>query len=243
VAHVRAADPLLAPVIDHFGPCHRLVAAPAVAGAVGQVGAPAGVPAAGGGSSFVSLARAICGQQLSTKAAQTIYGRLCALMPEPPAGAREPSPAAVLAAAPEALRACGLSERKVSYLRDLAEWFASGRLSDAALLAMPDDELVAALTRVRGVGAWTVHMFAMFQLGRPDVLPTGDLGVRKGMAALYGLGGLPSPAEMERVSDPWRPFRSVGSYFMWRVASDEWREVAAAGGDGARRRGGKRKRA
>ncbi|PSC71100.1 putative DNA-3-methyladenine glycosylase 2 [Micractinium conductrix] len=187
------ADPKLAPLIEQHGPPERLLAKQ--------------------GSNFATLAKAIVFQQLATGAAATIYGRVLAAC----GGGDTLSPAAALVASTDSLRAAGLSERKVSYIRDLAEHFADGRLSDAKIADMDEAALEEALTAVRGIGVWTCHMHAMFHLGSPDVLPVGDLGVRKGMQQLYGLKELPSPAAMEKLSEKWRPFRSLGCYYMWRL--------------------------
>lgn len=115
------------------------------------------------------------------------------------------------------LRGIGISARKASYLHDLSRNFLEGGLSDAAIKLMEDEKLMSALTAVKGIGVWSVHMFMIFALHRPDVLPVGDLGVRKGFSKLYGLKDLPTPAEMERLSAPWRPYRSLGAWYMWRL--------------------------
>jgi DNA-3-methyladenine glycosylase II len=144
-------------------------------------------------------------------------------------------PAAVLATPHEALCGAGLSRAKASYLHDLAAHFADGRLSNAAIAGMGAPALRTALTAVRGLGPWSVDMFTMFHLGLPDVLPVGDLGVRRGMQALYGLRDLPSPAQMEAVAERWRPWRSVGAYYMWRVEAPRGAKKAG-GGAGSKKR-------
>lgn len=116
------------------------------------------------------------------------------------------------------LRAAGLSERKVSYVKDLAAHFLDGRLNDALLHSASDSELAAALIAVRGIGEWTCHMFMMFTLKRGNVLPVGDLGVRKGVMLCFGLKKLPNREQMEELAAAWEPFRTVGSYYMWKVA-------------------------
>lgn len=159
-----------------------------------------------------SLTRAIVYQQLSGKAAGTIYRRFLDLY-----GGRFPHPA-VIAATPEpTLRAVGLSTAKAAYVCDLARHFAERVLVAGAFARMSDDRLVESLTRVKGIGEWSVHMFLMFGLNRPDVLPTGDLGVRKGMQLFFRLKDLPKPAAMAELAEPWRPYRSIGSWYMWRA--------------------------
>eukprot|EP00877_Chromochloris_zofingiensis_P011900 jgi/Chrzof1/6964/Cz02g05210.t1 len=200
------ADPKLAPLIAEHGPPSRMIAK--------------------SGMSFRSLAKSILYQQLAGKAAACIYARFlttCGIDSSSSGtsgeavGDEQLLPQHVLKTHASMLRACGLSERKASYVLELAQHFHDGKLSDEVLAGLNDDELQTALTAVRGIGPWTVDMFAMFHLGRPDVLPVGDLGVRKGMQVLYGLKSLPSPAEMQRISECWRPFRSVGCYYMWKV--------------------------
>lgn len=168
---------------------------------------------------FHSLARSILYQQLATSAAAAIYARFLALLPSAAAGNPDPavSPAAVLALAVADLRAIGVSGRKAAYLHDLAARFAAGDLSESSVAAMDEDALLAQLTKVKGIGEWTVHMFMIFSLHRPDVLPVGDLGVRKGVQELYKLKALPKPEEMAALCDRWRPYRSVGAWYMWRL--------------------------
>ena len=196
--HLQAADPLLSAVIASTQP-------PAFA-------ASPSLPA------FHSLARSILYQQLATSAADAIYARFLALLPSASAAASDAvTPAAVLALAAADLRAIGVSGRKASYLHDLATRFAAGELSDSAVAAMDESALLAELTKVKGVGEWTVHMFMIFSLHRPDVLPCGDLGVRKGVQELYKLKALPKPEEMAALCERWRPYRSVGAWYMWRL--------------------------
>lgn len=164
-------------------------------------------------SAFQSLAQGMVYQQLAPKAAATIYSRLVSLC-----GGEIgfiPNTISMLSAAD--MRKIGISERKASYIHDLASKFMSGVLSDSLIFEMDDDSLISSLTAVRGIGVWTVHMFMIFSLHRPDVLPVGDLGVRKGVQKLYGLKDLPKPAQMEALSNSWRPYRSIGSWYMWRV--------------------------
>jgi len=165
------------------------------------------------GSAFAALVKTICFQQLAGKAATTIHGRAIQAI-----GSDPPTPKAVLATPHATLRAAGLSDRKASYITDLATHFSEGRLSEEVLRTATDDELVEKLTAVRGIGVWTCHIFMMFRLGRPDVLPVGDLGVQKGFAKFFGLGTrLPKPPEMEQLAQSWSPFRSYASAYMWRV--------------------------
>lgn len=194
--HLQAADPLLAAVIAS-------TEAPTFA-------ASPSLPA------FHSLARSILYQQLATSAADAIYARFLALLPSASAAAAV-TPAAVLALAAADLRTIGVSGRKASYLHDLATRFAAGELSDSAVVSMDEAALLAELTKVKGVGEWTVHMFMIFSLHRPDVLPVGDLGVRKGVQELYKLKVLPKPEEMAKLCERWRPYRSIGAWYMWRL--------------------------
>jgi DNA-3-methyladenine glycosylase II len=170
-------------------------------------------------NAFASLSRAIVYQQLAGAAAATIHGRFVALF-----GARRgyPTPAEVRAMPLRRLRGAGLSKQKASYLLDLAAHFDDGRVTARRLARMTDDEIVAALVPIKGIGRWTVDMFLLFGLNRPDVLPTGDLGVQHGMRVFFGLDAPPKPAAMVELAEAWRPFRSVGSWYMWR-AYDESR--------------------
>lgn len=194
-SHLTTADPRLAALIAVHGPPERLLAK--------------------GPGAFASLSKSICFQQLATQAAAVIYGRiLTACSCEEPGGL---NPASVLATSQDALAGAGLSGRKSAYLHDLARHFQEGLLTDDLIDAMNAEELHAALTAVKGLGPWSVDMFSLFHLGLPDILPVGDLGVRKGMQHLYSLKELPSAAQMEVVAEQWKPYRSVGSYYMWRV--------------------------
>ena len=156
------------------------------------------------------LVRSITGQQLSTKAAATIYARLTALF-----DGRTPTPEEIIATDPDTLRAVGLSAAKAAYLRDLAEHIVDGELPVDELAELPDAKVYELLTAVKGLGRWTVDMFLMFHLGRPDILPVGDLGIRRAMRVQYGLPELPKPAEMERIAEPWRPHRTLGCIYLW----------------------------
>jgi DNA-3-methyladenine glycosylase II len=159
---------------------------------------------------YGTLVRSITGQQLSTKAAATIYGRLTELY-----GGRTPTPEEILATDPEQLRGVGLSNAKAAYLRDLAEHVVDGELAVDRLAEMPDGQVIETLTAIKGLGRWTVDMFLMFHLGRPDILPVGDLGIRKAVQIHYGLKELPKAAEMEQIAEAWRPHRTLASLYLW----------------------------
>jgi DNA-3-methyladenine glycosylase II len=189
--HLRRVDKKLAPVIDRHG-------------------APEITPTS---DAVHSLARAIVSQQLSGKAAETIWGRVLALYP----GSKFPEPAALLATPVDALRGAGLSGAKAAALRDLARHVVDDKLVPARLPAATDAEVAAMLLPVRGIGPWSVDMFLMFALARPDVLPVGDLGIRKGMQRHFGLRKLPEADKMTRLAAPWRPYRSVAAWYMWRL--------------------------
>jgi len=165
------------------------------------------------GDPYRALLRSVVFQQLAGSAARAIDARVRA-----PHRGRYPMPERLLEVPTDDLRAAGLSRQKIAAMRAVAEAFASGELSNRSLRRMDDEAVVAAVTRVRGIGEWTAHMLLMFCLGRPDVLPVGDYGVRKGAVELYGLPDLPRPAELEALAEPWRPYRSVASWYLWRVA-------------------------
>ncbi len=166
---------------------------------------------------YGALVRAITGQQLSVSAARAIYGRLTARF-----GDRPPAPQEILADEPEELRAAaGLSRAKVSYLRSLAEHVLSGELELARLDELGDEEVVAELVAVKGLGLWTAQMFLMFQLERPDVLPVGDLGIRRAIERAYSLEELPDPETMERLAERWRPYRTLACRYLWRSLQNE----------------------
>lgn len=165
---------------------------------------------------YGALVRAIVGQQLSTKAAATIYGRLTDRF-----GGRTPTPAELLADDPDGLRSVGLSGAKASYLRSLAEHVVSGELELERFEDMPDEEIAAELIAVKGLGRWTVDMYLMFHLDRPDILPVGDLGIRRAIERAYGLPGLPDPAQMTKIAEPWRPHRTLACRYLWRSLDNE----------------------
>jgi DNA-3-methyladenine glycosylase II len=160
---------------------------------------------------YEALARAIVGQQLSTKAARSIWERLVGIL-----GGTFPPPAELLAADAETIRSAGLSRSKVSFLRDLAERSGDGRLDLPRLAELPDEDVIATLTEIKGVGPWTAEMFLIFHLGRPDVVSTGDLGIRRAVQIAYGLDDLPGPTDLERIAEPWRPHRTLACLYLWR---------------------------
>jgi DNA-3-methyladenine glycosylase II len=159
---------------------------------------------------YGALLRAIVGQQLSTKAARTIYLRVCDLF-----GGSTPSPEQLLEASEEDLRGCGLSGRKVEYVRDLATHVLSGELELDRLGDLSDDEAIEEIVAVRGLGQWTAEMFLLFHLERPDVLSGGDLGIRKAVQIEYGLKEMPTPQQVLEIGEPWRPHRSLASLYLW----------------------------
>jgi len=192
VAALKRADPVLRQVIERVGPCRLQPRAE--------------------GTHFDALARAILYQQLSGKAAATIHGRV-----RDHFGGRDPLPAELLACPDEPLRGCGVSRQKLGYLRDLAVHVVDGRLPLDAIHTLDDEAVIAALVGVKGVGRWTAQMFLIFRLGRLDVLPELDLGVQKGMQLAYGLKTLPAPKDALHIGARWAPYRSVGSWYMWRL--------------------------
>jgi len=174
---------------------------------------------------FQSLCHAIVYQQLSGRAAATILARFVALFQAPNNDVRLrksnitfPTPDDVLKMSVHNMRAAGLSMQKVSYLKDLAEKFSDGTIRHRSLHRMESERIVEHLTQVKGVGVWTVHMFLIFTLNRPDVLPTGDLGIRKGFQILYKLKTLPDHKTMEQLALPWRAHASAASWYLWRAA-------------------------
>jgi DNA-3-methyladenine glycosylase II len=160
-----------------------------------------------------ALVGAIVSQQLSTKAAATIFGRFLALFP----GGEIPGAAAIAAIDDGALRGVGLSGQKVGYVRDLCGRIADGRLRLDELDALPDDDVIERLTSVKGFGRWTAEMFLMFRLHRPDVLPADDLGIVKAVQKLYGLRKTPDAKRILRIGEAWRPYRSVASWYLWQT--------------------------
>jgi DNA-3-methyladenine glycosylase II len=165
---------------------------------------------------YKALVNAIVSQQLSTKAAATIARRFTELF-----GGRFPTPAEVLAMPEERLRSVGLSGMKAAFIRDLARRVHEGLLHLDSLHAMSDDEVIAELTQVKGIGRWTAEMFLMFRLQRPDVLPVGDLGIVNAMKKAYRLRKIPSPARMAKIAESWRPYRSIGCWYLWASLDNE----------------------
>lgn len=192
VARLRRADPVLRSAIARVGPCRFQPRTE--------------------GSHFDALVRAILYQQVSGKAAATIHGRLRAVY-----GGRDPLPEELLGTPEATLRACGVSRQKLSYLADLARHVSEDLLPLHRVERMPDDEVIAVLTDVKGVGRWTAQIFLMFRLGRPDIVPENDLGVQKGIQIAYELPSLPSPREVLRIAEGWAPYRTVASWYMWRL--------------------------
>jgi DNA-3-methyladenine glycosylase II len=188
--HLRRADPVLAAILSRVGPC-RLE--------VDTRGGP-----------FAALVEAILYQQITGRAAATIHGRLCAL-----AGRRLPRPEDLARLGDAELRTVGLSRQKIAYLRDLTERAQDG-LPLLQLRRLPDEDVILTLTAVKGIGRWTAEMFLMFRLGRLDVLPVDDYGVRKAMQKAYRMRALPKPDRMRRVGEAWRPYRSIASWYLWR---------------------------
>ena len=195
-AHLRGADPVLAGVIDRVGPLAS--------------GRDPSRPSST--DHYGALVRSIVGQQLSTRAARAIYGRLLERF-----GGHPPTPAQILAEEPEELRAAaGLSRAKVGFLRSLAEHVLSGGLELDRVATLADEEVIAELVAVKGLGVWTAHMFLMFQVERPDVLAVGDLGVRRAVQRGWGFSELPDAAALTELAAPWRPFRSTACRYLWR---------------------------
>ena len=192
MAHLVASDPILAGIIARHGVC-TLTQERDLFAAVGQ---------------------AIVSQQISVRAAATILGRVTALMP---GGILTPE--GVRAIPEEELRAAGLSWRKVGYLRDGALHFVDGTLDPDTLRDADDETFITALVAIKGVGRWTAEMVLLFSLGRPDILSTGDYGLRSAMQRHWNLPALATPDEMERIAAPWRPYRSVASWYLWRSLS------------------------
>jgi len=192
-AHIRTADPKLAAMIDLHGPCR--------------------IDPDGLMSPFAALVRSIAYQQLTGKAAATIHGRVLTLYRP----RRHPRPEDVLATADDRLRGAGLSRAKILAVKDLAAKTLDGTVPTIARLKrLDDEEIVERLSSVRGVGRWTVEMLLIFRLGRPDVLPATDYGVRKGFQRTFRTRGLPSPAQVLKRGERWRPYRSIASWYLWR---------------------------
>ncbi len=186
--HLKQSDPVLAEIIESVGPCRM------------QFGEP----------TFHSLAESILYQQLNGKAAETIFNRFTALAGDPL------KPQGILKLTDAQMRGVGLSRQKTAYLRDLAEKTASGLLDFTRLVDLPEEEVIAHLTQVKGVGVWTAHMFLMFSLRRADILPTGDYGIQAAIKKHYKKRKWPKPAVMEKIARPWAPYRSIACWYLWR---------------------------
>jgi len=188
VNHLKKSDPVLRAIIERVGPCRM------------EFGPP----------EFHSLAEAIVYQQLNGKAAVTIFNRFAALAGKPL------TPEGILKLTHEQMRGVGLSKQKSSYLSDLAAKTHSGLLDFARLADASDDEVIEHLTQVKGIGVWTAHMFLIFSLRRPNVLPTGDYGVQMAVKKHYKKRKLPKPKDMEKIAKPWEPYRSIACWYLWR---------------------------
>ncbi len=165
---------------------------------------------------FAMLVRAIVFQQLSTKAATTIHTRLMTLMPS-----GLPAPAALMALTDAQFRAVGISRQKAGYLRDLSEKVGSGAVPLDTIDALDDEEVITALTRIKGIGRWTSEMFLIFRLQRPDVLPLGDVGIVNAMQKAYRMRKKPTSERMRKIGEAWRPYRSVACWYLWRSLDNE----------------------
>jgi DNA-3-methyladenine glycosylase II len=194
IHHLKKADGVLAAIIERVGPFQMQYREP----------------------TFQVLVRSIVSQQLSGKAALTIFTRLKEAAKTDPF-----TPESILKLRPAKMRALGLSQQKTGYIRELARLTRSGELVFEHLPALEDAEVIERLTRVKGVGVWTAHMFLMFALRRPNVLPVGDLGVRAAIKRAYGLAELPTPAEIERLAEPWHPYCSVACWYLWRSLENQ----------------------
>jgi DNA-3-methyladenine glycosylase II len=194
INHLKKADPVLAGIIERVGPYRIDYREPI----------------------FQTLVRSIVYQQLNGKAALTIFNRLAAAAKADPL-----TPESILRLRPTRMRALGLSKQKLTYIRELARFTKSGEINFDLYPTLGDAQVVEHLTRVKGVGVWTAHMFLIFALRRHDVLPTGDFGVRAAMKKAYNLPAMPTPAEMERIAAAWRPYCSVASWYLWRSLENQ----------------------
>jgi DNA-3-methyladenine glycosylase II len=188
IEHLRRSDPILAEIIGRVGDYAIQFRDP----------------------DFETLVKSIVYQQLSGRVAGVIFGRLTA------AAGPKLTPANILKLRPSRMRTLGLSTQKTAYIRDLARHTRDRRLVFEELRELPDSAVIERVTQVKGIGVWTAHMFLIFALRRHDILPTGDLGIRNAIRRAYGLPELPTPAEMEKMAEPWRPYCSVASWYLWR---------------------------
>jgi DNA-3-methyladenine glycosylase II len=193
VAQLRAADPVMDRLIEEHGSIVRRE-----------------LKEERRGDAYGALLRSIVGQQLSTKAARTIYGRMLELFDGHP-----PTPKQLLAVDPDEIRAAGLSRPKISYLRDLAQHVEDGTLELDRLDELSDEKIIEELIAVKGIGEWSAHMFLMFHLGRPDVLPVGDQGIRNAVRTQYRLRKVPDAKRLEKIARPWRPYRTLACLYLW----------------------------
>ena len=193
IQHLRGSDPILSGIIDRVGDYAIQFREP----------------------NFETLVRSIIYQQLSGRVASVIFGRVAAAV-----GGRI-TPEAILKLRPARMRSLGLSAQKTAYIRDLARHARDRRVIFEELPELPDGDVIERLTQVKGIGVWTVHMFLIFALRRPDILPTGDLGIRNAIQRAYGLEAHPKPAEMESIAACWRPYCSVASWYLWRSLETE----------------------
>jgi 3-methyladenine DNA glycosylase/8-oxoguanine DNA glycosylase len=194
--HLASVDPVLAKVIRRVGAC--------------RLGQHAGT------EPFKALVQAIASQQLATKAAETIFRRVCALFPD-----GHPSPDGLGALSDDSLRSAGLSRPKIGYVRDLSAHVLDGRLDILGLSHLDDEEVLQQLTAVKGIGTWTAEVFMMFRLGRLDVLPALDLGLMRAAQQVYGLRRRPTPERLRRMGEGWRPYRSVACWYLWAALDGE----------------------
>jgi DNA-3-methyladenine glycosylase II len=192
--HLMKADPKLNQIIKRVGPCQLHAVAPRDA--------------------FEALCMSIASQQLSVKAAATIFGRFCDLFPN-----RKPTPERVMTLTDDQIRAAGFSRPKVSFIKDLAARVLDGRLDLKGLKKHPDDEVMRQLVAVKGIGRWTAEIFLMFRLGRPDILPADDLGLMNAVHRAYGLRKRPDAKRLRKMGEPWRPYRSVAAWYLWQSLS------------------------
>ena len=190
VAHLRKADPVMAEIVAAVGPCRYEVDR--------------------SGRHFSALLESILYQQITGKAATAIHARLRAAL-----GRTHPRPEDILAVSDEALRAAGLSRQKIAYLRDLSLRIQDG-LDLSRIAKLSDESVIETLIEVKGIGRWTAEMFLMFRLGRLDVLPVHDYGIRKAMQKVYRFRKLPKPDRIRRVGEPWRPYRTIACWYLWR---------------------------
>ena len=189
ILHLKKSDPILSAVIERVGP-YRIQFREA---------------------DFQTLVRSIVYQQLSGRVAAVIFGRLLDLVPR-----KKLTPRAILKLTHQQMRRAGLSNQKATYIRDLAEKTAAGQVDFGSIGSLSDAEVIEALTRVKGIGVWTAHMFLIFALRRPNILPVGDLGIRSAIKKAYGLEDLPHPKQMIEIAEAWHPYCSVATWYLWR---------------------------